>query len=219
MDSPFPDQLLQRIERCGVIAVLVIDSAAHAVPLAQALLRGGIDVMELTLRTPQAIDALRRIHAEVPEMLAGIGTVLTCDQVDTVVEAGAAFAVAPGLNPVVVRHARQRGLPFAPGVVTPSEVEQAIELGCRHLKFFPAQPSGGVKYLKSMNAPYAHLNLKYIPLGGLNATNMVDYLCEPFTAAIGGSWIAPRATIAAEDWEAISKTAMAVRETLDEIKR
>ena len=191
MKSQFPAEILHRIEHCGVIAVLVIDDADHAVPLATALLDGGIDCMELTLRTPAAIEALENVRRHVPNMLAGIGTILTSEQVDRVSEVGAAFGVAPGLNPNVVRCAQQRELPFAPGVVTPSDVEAAIELGCRELKFFPAEPSGGMAYLKSMNAPYAHLGLRYIPLGGINADNLPDYLGDPAVPAVGGSWIAP----------------------------
>lgn len=205
--SPFPNALLERIGRSRVVAVLVIDQVEHAVPLAEALLDGGIGVMELTLRTPVAVDALRAIRRHLPEMVAGIGTILTPEQVDSVVDAGAAFGVAPGLNPKVVERAIDRELPFAPGVVTPSEVERAVELGCRVLKFFPAEPSGGVKFLSSMNAPYAHLGLRYIPLGGLNAKNAPDYLREEFVPAVGGSWIAPRDLIGREDWPAIKRNA------------
>ncbi len=163
--------------------------------------------MELTLRTPDAVRALMAVREHVPEMLAGVGTILAADQVDEVVDAGAAFGVAPGLNPKVVIRAQQLRLPFAPGVVTPSEVERAIELGCRELKFFPAEPSGGMKFLKSMNAPYGYLDLNYIPLGGVNLENMSSYLDESFVPAIGGSWIAPRALIQREEWAAIAANA------------
>ncbi len=207
MESQFPADVLERIERCGVVAVLVIDQVKHAVPLAKSLLDGGIDVMELTLRTPAAVDALQAIRQSAPEMLAGIGTILTVEQVDLVAGAGAAFGVAPGLNARVVSRAQELGLPFAPGIVTPSEIERAVELGCRELKFFPAQPSGGVEYLKSMNAPYKHLGLNYIPLGGLNEENMAAYLCEEFIPAIGGSWIAARGLIQREEWAAITANA------------
>lgn len=209
MQSTFPSHVLDRIRRCGVIAVLVIDRAEHAVPLARALLAGGVDAMELTLRTPAAVDSLKLVRQHVPEMLAGIGTILTPQQVDEVVDAEAAFGVAPGLNPNVVQRAAQRGLPFAPGITTPSEVERAVELDCRVLKFFPAEPSGGVKYLKSMNAPYAHLGLSYVPLGGLNLGNMPEYLAQDCVPAIGGSWIAPRDLIRNKDWDTITKNALA----------
>ncbi|MEK6247158.1 MAG: bifunctional 4-hydroxy-2-oxoglutarate aldolase/2-dehydro-3-deoxy-phosphogluconate aldolase, partial [Planctomycetales bacterium] len=179
MQSQFSDEMLQRIRRVGVIAVLVVDEVDHAVPLAKALLAGGIDVMELTLRTPAALNCLKEIRKHVPDMLAGIGTVLTARQVDEAVEAGAAFGLAPGLNRGVVERAQKQGLPFAPGVLTPSDIESAIELGCRELKFFPAESVGGLKLLASIQAPYAHLGLKFLPLGGLNPDNMSSYLVDP----------------------------------------
>ena len=219
MKSQFPADLLSRIESCGVVAVLVIDEVKHAVPLAQALIAGGVDVMELTLRTPAALGALRTIRAEVPEMLAGIGTILTPAQVREVSEAHAQFGVSPGLNPQVVITAREVGLPFAPGVATPSDVEAALELGCREVKFFPAEPSGGMNYLKSMAAPYGHLGVRFIPLGGLTAQNMAGYLGNPIVPAIGGSWIATRQAIAAEDWEGITKNAAEAREIADGLLR
>ena len=207
MNSQFDDAMLERIEASGVIAVLVLDEVQHAVPLAKALLDGGIDVMELTLRTPAALEGLKKIRNTIPEMLAGIGTILTPDQVADVVDAGGAFGVAPGLNPRVVKAAQEKGLPFAPGVATPSDVELAIELGCREQKFFPAEPIGGLKYLKSMAAPYSHLGLQFVPLGGINAGNLKSYLSESIVRAVGGSWIAPRAVIAAEDWSTIVSNA------------
>ncbi|MFP6659680.1 MAG: bifunctional 4-hydroxy-2-oxoglutarate aldolase/2-dehydro-3-deoxy-phosphogluconate aldolase, partial [Pirellulales bacterium] len=154
MDSKFPHELLERIERVGVVAVLVVDDADHAVPAAAALLDGGIDVIDLTLRTPVALEALAQIRAHVAEVLVGVGTVLTIGQVEQVVEAKAAFAVAPGFNRRIVDHAQTLNLPFAPGIVTASELETAVEMGCRELKFFPAEPSGGMPLLKSLKAPY-----------------------------------------------------------------
>lgn len=211
MNSQLPPELFQRIERCGVIAVLVIDDAQHAVPLARALIAGGIDAMELTLRTPAALEALRRVRAEVPEMLAGIGTVLTPEQVGEVAKLKGAFAVAPGTNPRVIQAAREQGLPFMPGVATPSDVEAAIEAGCRDLKFFPAESCGGLAYLKNMAAPYVHLGVRFVPLGGLTAKNLKDYLADPLTLAVGGSWLAPRALIQAQDWDQIRANAAEAR--------
>ena len=207
MNSKFSSDSLDRMRLCGVIAVLVIDDAKHAVPVARALLAGGIDIMELTLRTPAAIDSLTEIRQHVPEMMAGIGTILTIDQLHSVKETNAHFGVAPGLNPKIVAEADRIGLPFAPGIVTPSDVEAAIELGCQQLKFFPAEPSGGLKYLKSLAAPYAHLGLQYVPLGGVTTENLATYLAEPMVLAVGGSWLAPRDLIAAEDWLEITKRA------------
>jgi 2-dehydro-3-deoxyphosphogluconate aldolase/(4S)-4-hydroxy-2-oxoglutarate aldolase len=218
MNSLFPQPLLDRIEQCGVIAVLVVDQADRIVPLARALVACGIDVMELTLRTPAAIDSLRRVREEVPEMLAGIGTILREDQVDAVVEAGAAFGVAPGLQERVVRRAQDKGLPFAPGVVTPSEIERAIELGCREMKFFPAEPSGGIQYLRSMYAPYAHLGLQFIPLGGLNPQNIGGYLYDRAVPAVGGSWIAPRELVQTANWSAVIDHATEARRIVQELR-
>ncbi|MEM0913289.1 MAG: bifunctional 4-hydroxy-2-oxoglutarate aldolase/2-dehydro-3-deoxy-phosphogluconate aldolase [Planctomycetota bacterium] len=196
-----------RIGAVGVVAVLVIDDVESAVPTARALVDEGVSAMELTLRTPVAVEALRRIRAEVPEMIAGIGTVLTPDQAREVAEAGAECAVAPGMNPRVVKASLDAGLPFAPGIATPSELEQAIELGCRVVKFFPAEPQGGLTYLDAMMGPYRHLGIGVIPLGGLSPSNMADYLANPHVLGIGGSWIAPRDAIVAGDWASIRERA------------
>ena len=215
----FPKELEGQIAASGVIAVLVLDEVDHAVPLARALLDNGITVMELTLRTPAALDGLRRIRDEVPDMLAGAGTILTPGQVSAAVDAGAAFGVAPGLSPNVLEAAEETGLPFAPGIATPSEVEAAIRLKCRILKFFPAEPLGGLKYLKSMAAPYKHLGLRFMPLGGLNFDNMSTYLASDLTLGLGGSWIAPRDVIRQADWRTIGANAAKVRKMVDEAKK
>ena len=218
MESQFTDEMLERIERCGVIAVLVIDDATDAVDLAHALLTGGIDVMELTLRTPAAIEALRAIRREVPEMLAGMGTILTPDQVSSVADAGGAFGVAPGTNASVIRQAQSVGLAFAPGIATASDIETAVELGCRELKFFPAEPSGGVKYLKSLAGPYAHLGLRFVPLGGLTAENVGGYLSLPQVSAVGGSWIAKREMIRQRNWQQITENAAQARRIVEDTR-
>ncbi|MFM8715706.1 MAG: bifunctional 4-hydroxy-2-oxoglutarate aldolase/2-dehydro-3-deoxy-phosphogluconate aldolase [Spartobacteria bacterium] len=202
-----PEPLLQRIREARIIAVVVIDDPADAVPLAESLIAGGIQAIELTLRTSTAFESLRRIREACPSMLAGLGTVLFPEQVTAAVEGGAAFAVAPGLNPDVVRAAQAAGLPFGPGIVTPSDIEGAVRLGSRLLKLFPAEPCGGVAFLKSISAPYAHLGLEYIPLGGLNEHNFTGYLALKNVPAVGGSWIAPRELIQAKDWKAIRENA------------
>jgi 2-dehydro-3-deoxyphosphogluconate aldolase/(4S)-4-hydroxy-2-oxoglutarate aldolase len=207
MSVAFDPSLAAKIEKCGIIAVLIIDRVDDAVPLARALLAGGVNVMELTLRTPAAIDALKAITAEVPEMVAGVGTVLTPEQAKLAKESGAAFAVAPGFNPRVLAAAREQGISFAPGVLTPTDIELAVEGGCKLLKLFPAEPSGGLKYLKAVAAPYAHLGLKYIPLGGLNSANMGSYIADPLVAALGGSWLAPKDLIKAGKWDEITRLA------------
>jgi len=218
MNSQLSPELTERIGRCGVVAVLVVDEVEHAVPLARALVKGGVDVMELTLRTPAALAALRAIAAEVPEMLPGIGTILTPEQVREVAEAKAAFGVAPGLNRRVVEEARRVGLPFAPGVATASDLEAALELGCPDVKFFPAEASGGLAYLKSMAGPYAHLGVRFIPLGGLKAENCGAYLEAPNVLAVGGSWLAPRADVKGGSWQTITDRAAHARAIVERIR-
>lgn len=208
-------ELGRRIRQSKLIAVLVIDRAEDAVPVARALLAGGVDIMELTLRTDAALPALREIRVQVPEMLAGIGTILTREQVDEVVDAGAAFGVAPAVNPGIIRYATECGLPFGPGIMTPTDIDQSIAQGCRLLKFFPAESSGGLAHLKNIAAPYAHLGLKFVPLGGIKLSNMRDYLDSDLIAAIGGSWLAPRDTIAAQDWAKIEANAREARKVAD----
>lgn len=210
--------MLAAIERCGVIAVLVMEQLDHAVPVAKALLDGGVGAMELTLRTPVALDALRAIRQHVPEMIAGIGTILREDQVTAVKEAGGAFGVAPGMNPRVVQAAQRAALPFAPGVLTPTDVELALEQGCRELKFFPAATSGGLEYLDSMAAPFLHLGARFIPLGGVNQENLTAYLASPLVWAVGGSWLAPRHVIAQQDWTRITATAAAARQAVNTVR-
>jgi 2-dehydro-3-deoxyphosphogluconate aldolase/(4S)-4-hydroxy-2-oxoglutarate aldolase len=219
MTAQLPDELSARIYRAGAIAVLVVDRVEDAVPLARALLAGGIDVMELTLRTPAAIDALRCIRAEVPQMVAGIGTILQPQQVRDAAEAGAAFGVAPGMNPRVVAEARRLGLPFAPGIVTPSDIEQALECDCRLLKFFPAEPAGGLRYLKAIAAPYAHAGLRYIPLGGLTLDDLERYLADPLIHAVGGSWLAPRDLIQGRQWPRITENARCAADIVRTVRK
>ena len=203
----FARELRAAVEQHKIIAVLVVDDAEVAVPLAEALLAGGVRIMELTLRTEAALDALGRIVTGVPEMTAGVGTILTPEQVRRAHGAGAAFGVAPGVNPRVLEAAREAGWSFAPGVVTPSDIEQALEFDCRLLKFFPAEPAGGLKYLQSMAAPYAHLKLGYVPLGGVSPANLGAYIGDPLITAVGGSWLAPRDVIARKDWAVITQNA------------
>lgn len=219
MNTLFSAELNAELERCGLVAVLVVDDAADAVPLARALLAGGVSIMELTLRTPAALDALQAIREHVPEMMAGIGTILTPDQAAAAKQAGAAFGVAPGMNPRVVARAREVGLPFAPGIVTPSDIEAALEFGCRLLKFFPAETAGGVRHLKALAAPYAHLDLRYMPLGGLTLDNLAAYFALPCVAAVGGSWLAPRPAIRSRDWATITRHSAQATAAIAAIRR
>lgn len=201
------DSLSRHLRQTGVIAVLMIDRADDAVPLARALLAGGVDSIELTLRTEAALECLRRIRSEVPEMTIGVGTILTPQQVQEAKAAGASFGVAPGMNPRVVSEAQRIGLPFAPGVCTPTDIELALEAGCRVLKFFPSEPCGGLPYLRTIAAPFMHLGVQFIPLGGVGPSNAAQYLSEPSVLALGGSWLAPKSLIAQGDWTAITRLA------------
>ena len=215
----FPEVLLQRLRKSGVIAGFSVDNAEQTVPLCRALLAGGIDVIELMLRSAAGMDGVRAVCANLPEMLVGVGTILTPEQAREVKAAGAAFGVAPGTNPHVMRAAQEVGLAFAPGICTPSDLEAAIELGCRFVKFFPAEAAGGIPYLRSMSAPYAHLGIRYFPLGGLNAENMISYLKEDNVLAIGGSWIVKRDLVLNENWNEITARAAAVRRIVDKARK
>jgi 2-dehydro-3-deoxyphosphogluconate aldolase/(4S)-4-hydroxy-2-oxoglutarate aldolase len=212
------ETLTKKIGDAALIAVLVIDDAGDAVPLAKALLRGGISVIELTLRTPAALEALSKIKAEVPEIAAGIGTILTPDQVKQAKGRGAEFGVAPGYNPSVLDAAKKLGLPYAPGVSTASEIESAYEKGCGTLKLFPSESLGGLSYLKNVNAPYAHLGIRYIPLGGVGIGNMKDYLENEAVLALGGSWLAPRNLINEKNWDKISKNCEEAMKIVREVR-
>ncbi len=214
----FPTPLANQLGDLGVIAVLVIDRAEDAAPLAKALAAGGVRAIELTLRTPVALDCIRRIRAAVPEMIVGVGTILTPQQLHSVAEAGAAFGVAPGMNPSTVQSARDIGLPFAPGVCTPTDIELAVQAGCSLLKFFPCEPCGGLAYLRSIAAPFEHLDVRFIPLGGIDPSNAQAYLCEPLIQAIGGSWLAPLALIQRRAWDEITQNASAATSLVTNVR-
>ncbi|MEC8691025.1 MAG: bifunctional 4-hydroxy-2-oxoglutarate aldolase/2-dehydro-3-deoxy-phosphogluconate aldolase [Verrucomicrobiota bacterium] len=201
------DDIAIKLTSKGIVAVLIIDKAVDAVPLAETLMEGGVDAMELTLRTEAALPSLEAIRNKVPEMLAGIGTILTPEQVIQAKNSGASFGVSPGTNLATIEAAIDIGLPFAPGIMTPSDIETTLSYECEILKFFPAGSSGGIKHLKNISAPYNHLGLKYIPLGGINEANMNDYLSENIIAAVGGSRIASRENINSNNWQQIKANA------------
>jgi 2-dehydro-3-deoxyphosphogluconate aldolase / (4S)-4-hydroxy-2-oxoglutarate aldolase len=217
MNNLFSPSLLQNLRSSGVVAVMILHDADVAVPVAQALIKGGVKCVELTMRTPVALECVRRIRSEVPEMVVGVGTILTPTQVDEALGAGAHFGVSPGTNPRVIKAARDVGLPFAPGVCTPSDIEAALEFDCRLMKFFPAEPSGGLAYLKTIAAPFAHLGVKYLPLGGVSAQNAAAYLREPAVHALGGSWLAPQPLIEEAQWHAIESLAAEARAIADSV--
>lgn len=207
MDTVFGADRVKSLKAKGLVAVIVIEDSADAVPVAKALVDGGVTAMELTLRTPAAMDSLRLIVEHVPEMMAGVGTILTPMQVNQVSDLKADFGVSPGVNRRVVEEAIKIGLPFAPGISTASEIEACIEMGCRVLKFFPAENMGGLKYLDAVNNPYSFLGLQYIPLGGLNMQNLSSWLEKDYILAVGGSWIAPKNLIREKSWKTISENA------------
>jgi 2-dehydro-3-deoxyphosphogluconate aldolase/(4S)-4-hydroxy-2-oxoglutarate aldolase len=192
--------------------VIVIDKAEDAVPLAEALFTSGLDVMEITLRTPAAAAAIGDVRKAFPSMFVGAGTILDENQLQQAIDAGARFGVAPGLNEVVVAKALALKWPFVPGVMTPSDVEHGLALGCKLQKFFPAEAAGGVKMLQAFTGPFAATGVKFIPLGGVNVGNAREYLALPIVAAIGGSWMVDRKLIADKNWKAIRElTTEAVR--------
>jgi 2-dehydro-3-deoxyphosphogluconate aldolase/(4S)-4-hydroxy-2-oxoglutarate aldolase len=218
MDTVFGDDRIKELKAKGLVAVMVIEDSADAVPVARALVEGGVTAMELTLRTPAAMDALKLIVEEVPEMMAGVGTILSPVQVHTVAALRAHFGVSPGFNVRVVKEAIKVGLPFAPGISTASEIEAAIELGCRVLKFFPAENLGGLKYLDSVNNPYGFLGLQYIPLGGLNMQNLASWLEKDYILAVGGSWIAPKNLIQKKAWSIIRENAVQAMKVFHDVR-
>ena len=214
MKHLFTSKMRQQLAASRAIATVTVQNIEDAKPLADALLAGGINTVEITMRTPAALEVMKIIADNYSGMLVMAGTVITPTQVRQVQDAGATCAVAPGMNSRVLQAAIEAQLPFAPGVATPSEVEQALEFDCDILKFFPAEPMGGLKYLKSMQAPYAHLDLQFIPLGGLTAENAEDYLQEDIILAVGGSWIASESAINSSDWVGITQRANAVMQQL-----
>lgn len=190
-----------------VIPVLTIESLETAVPLARALARGGLPVLEVTLRTEAALDALKAIAAEVPEAIVGAGTVLNPVQLDRVQQAGVRFAVGPGCTAALAKAARSSGMPFLPGVQTVSEAMALADQGFGILKFFPADAAGGLTWIKAVGAPLPEL--KFCPTGGITADTASSYLALANVACVGGSWVAPRVAVATGDWQSVERLAAA----------
>ena len=211
-------EVFDKIAAFGVVPVIAIDSAEQALPLADALIAGGLPLAEITFRTEAAAETIRTIAKNRPQMLVGAGTVLNPATVAAAREAGAAFAVAPGLNARVVGSARAFGLPFVPGTANPSDVEIGLELGCKLLKFFPAEALGGAKLLSAIYAPYKHTGVKFMPTGGVTADNLESYLSLPAVAAVGGTWLAKPADIAAGNWDAITERCRAACKIVASLK-
>lgn len=187
MSSETPT-VVASIQKHRLVPVAVIPDISHALPLAEALLAGGLPIIEVTLRTDCAMDAMREIRKNFPEMEVGAGTILSADVIPELMDIGVSFGVSPGLNPVVVETAQKAGFPIIPGVVTPSEVERALSMGLSLLKFFPAEAVGGAKLLKALAGPYGHTGVQFVPTGGINPELAMEYWKLPATLAVGGSW-------------------------------
>lgn len=204
MRTPSETSLLSRVP---VVPVVVVDDPAHAVPVARALVAGGLPVIELTLRTPVALDAIRAIASEVPEILVGAGTIVTPGQAKEALDAGAQFLVSPGSTPSLLGAMADTGLPFLPGTATVSEVLAVLEAGYTELKFFPAEASGGAAFLKSIASPVPAA--RFCPTGGITAATAPSYLALPNVGCVGGSWLTPADALASGDWGRVTELARA----------
>lgn len=193
---------LERLARAGVVPVVVIDDAKDAVPTANAMVAGGIDVMEITFRTAAAPEAIKAVAENCPDMLVGAGTILNVEQCKLAIEMGAQFIVSPGFDADVVRYCIENGVTVTPGCVTPTEITAAVNMGLKVVKFFPANIYGGLNAMKNLSAPF--VGVKFMPTGGVNAANVKEYIDAPFIHAVGGSWVCPKADIAAGNFEKIT---------------
>ena len=202
--------VMKQLSKIGIVPVIAINDAADAVPLAKALIEGGLPCAEVTFRTAAAADAIKAMSDAFPEMVVGAGTVLTTEQVDRAVAAGAKFIVSPGLNPTTVKYCQEIGVPVCPGTANPSDIEVALSLGLKTVKFFPAEAAGGLKYIKSIAAPYG--DVRFMPTGGVSEKNLLEYLSFNKIICCGGSWMVPGDAIKAKDWDRIRDlTASAVQ--------
>ncbi len=197
--------VLSRIREAGVLPVIELPDPRLAVPLAETLRDAGLGCMEITFRAAGAAEAIEAIRAAFPDMLVGAGTVLTLDQLDRAIRAGAEFAVSPGFSRPIVEHALEAGVVPLPGVATPTEVQMGLDAGLSTLKFFPAEAAGGVAYLKALAGPFR--NVEFVPTGGIDAANLAEYLALPNVAACGGSWFVKREWLAAGDWATVRRAA------------
>ncbi len=194
--------VMERLARAIVVPVVVLDRAEDAVPTANAMIAGGVDVMEITFRTACAADAIEAVAKNCPDMLVGAGTVLNVEQAKLAVSKGAKFIVAPGFDAETVAWCVENGIAVCPGCVTPTEIMAAIKLGLKVVKFFPANVYGGLNAMKNLSAPF--VGIKFIPTGGVNADNIRDYVSAPYIHAVGGSWVCPKPDIAAGNYEKIT---------------
>ena len=208
--------VLQLMKKSGVIPVVVLDDTAKALTTANALLAGGVSVMEITFRTAAAADSIKAVSENCPEMLVGAGTVVTLDQCKQALECGAKFIVSPGFDPEVVSWCVERNIPITPGCVTPTEIMAAMKLGLNVVKFFPAGVYGGLKAMKALSAPFG--GIEFIPTGGVDAKNLKEYLEAPFVHAVGGSWLCPKKEIAAGNFDAVTALCREASEIVREVR-
>lgn len=204
--------VLKRLAQSGVVPVVVLEDAKDAVPTAKAMLAGGIDVMEITFRTAAAADSIKAVAQECPDMVVGAGTVINLEQCKLAVECGAKFIVSPGYDEETVAWCCDNGVPVTPGCVTPTEIMMALKHGLKVLKFFPANVYGGLSAIKSLAGPFG--GVKFIPTGGVNAQNLAEFISSPYIHAVGGSWICPKADIAAGNFDKITALCKEARKSL-----
>ena len=197
--------MIERVQKIGIIPVVSIPDLKYALPLAESLLTGGLPCAEITFRTAAAAEAIEQIRSRFPEILLGAGTVLTIDQAETAINAGAEYIVSPGTNPAVVDYCLSKSVTIIPGVCTPTEIEMALSKGVDVLKFFPAEQMGGVKFLQAVCAPYKHV--RFIPTGGIDTKNIGHYLALPQVVACGGSWMVKPELLEAGDFERVKQLA------------
>ena len=207
------NDMMKKLNKIGIVPVVVLDSAEDALPLAEQLMEGGLPCAEVTFRTAAAEESIRRMAKAFPDMILGAGTVLSCEQADRAMDAGAKFIVSPGFNPRVTEHVLKKGVPMTPGICTPTEIEAALQFDLDVLKFFPAEPSGGLKMIKALAAPYVGIN--FMPTGGINAENVRDYLKYDRIVACGGSWMVSGKLVKEGRFDEIEKL---VREAADIVK-
>ena len=199
--------MVETLGKAGIIPVIVIEKEEQAVPLARALVKGGLPVLEVTFRTKAAPGAIAAIRREVPEAILGAGTLLTPEMVKAAKAAGAVFGVAPGFDPLIIAEAKASLLPFCPGVATASELSQALTAGCKMVKFFPAEAAGGVKMIKNLLGAFRFTGVKFMPTGGVKLANLADYLAVPEIVCCGGTWIVPKDALAKGDYATIERLA------------
>ena len=207
---------IDQVAACGVVPVVVLEDAAQAVPTAKALLKGGINAMEITFRTAAAKESIARVAKEVPEMIVGAGTVVNLENLHDAVEAGAKFIVCPGSDPEIIQEAMRLNVPITPGVVTPSEIMAGLKLGVKVFKFFPAETYGGLKAIKALSGPFPQI--RFIPTGGINQQNAADYFKNPKIVAVGGSWMVTKDMVAAGDFDGIAEKSKAATDLYKEIR-